>query len=84
MVTKFQIKSGKFISFLLQKHNYIVMDLENKVDSFVDHFLQIHSNIDEELLDYRNHGWVDDIKHFNTIFEEMANVSNDLYQNGHE
>ena len=61
-----------------------VMDLENKVDSFVDHFLQIHSNIDEELLDYRNHGWVDDIKNFNTIFEEMANVSNDLYQNGHE
>ena len=60
------------------------MDLENKVDSFVDHFLQIHSNIDEELLDYRNHGWVDDIKNFNTIFEEMANVSNDLYQNGHE
>ena len=58
------------------------MDLENKVDSFVDHFLQIHSNIDEELLDYRNHGWVDDIKNFNTIFEEMANMSNDLYQNG--
>ena len=58
------------------------MDLENKVDSFVDHFLQIHSNIDEELLDYRNHGWVDDIKNFNTIFEEMAKVSNDLYQNG--
>ena len=57
------------------------MDLENKVDSFVDHFLQIHSNIDEELLNYRNHGWVDDIKNFNTIFEEMANMSNDLYQN---
>ena len=54
------------------------MDLENNVDSFVDDFLQNNSNVDEELLDYRNHGWVCDIKNFNTIFEEMAKVSNDL------
>ena len=72
MVTKFQIKSGKFISFSLQENNYIVMDLENKVDSFVDDFLQKTSNVDEELLDYQNYGWVCDIKNFNTIFEEMA------------
>ena len=58
------------------------MDLENKVDSFVDDFLRTDSNIDRELLDYRDHGWVCDIKNFNTIFEEMAKVSNDLYQNG--
>ena len=58
------------------------MDLENKVDSFVDDFLQNNSNVDKELLDLRDHGWVCDIKYFNTIFEEMAKVSNDLYQNG--
>ena len=58
------------------------MDLENKVDSFLDDFLRTDSNIDRELLDYRDHGWVCDIKNFNTIFEEMAKVSNDLYQNG--
>ena len=48
------------------------MDLENNVDSFVDDFLQNNSNVDEELLDYRNHGWICDIKNFNTIFEKMA------------
>ena len=58
------------------------MDLANTVDSFADNFLRTDSNVDQEMIDYRDHGWVCDIKNFNTIFEKMAKVSNDLYQNG--
>ena len=58
------------------------MEIADRVDSFTQDFLETETNVDRELSNFRDHGWVCDIKNFNIIFEEMAKVSNDLYQSG--
>ena len=58
------------------------MELEKTVDSFIQDFLQTDSFVDKELMNYRDHGWVCDIKNFHAIFEEMAKAIYHLDQNG--
>jgi len=58
------------------------MELEKTVDSFIQDFLQTESYVDKELMNYRDHGWVCDIKNFHAIFEEMAKAIYHLDQNG--
>ena len=60
------------------------MELEKTVDSFIQDFLQTDSYVDKELMNYRDHGWVCDIKNFHAIFEEMAKAIYHLNQNGED
>jgi len=57
-------------------------ELLKTVESFVDDFVPTDSVNDDELMKYRDHGWVCELKNFNSIFEEMAKASNRLHQNG--
>ena len=57
-------------------------ELLKTVESFVDDFVPTESVNDDELMKYRDHGWVCELKNFNSIFEEMAKASNRLHQNG--
>ena len=60
------------------------MELSKIVDSFAEDFMKTDSVVDEELLKYRDHGWVCDIKNFHTMFEEMLKASTLLHQNGED
>ena len=60
------------------------MELSKIVDSFAEDFMKTDSVVDEELLKYRDHGWVCDIKNFHTMFEEMLKASTLLHQDGED
>ena len=81
---KFKTVNYRALNSKLYSKIVKMSELFKTVESFVDDFMSTDLVCDEELISYRDHGWVCDVKNFNVIFEEMAKASNRLHQNGED
>ena len=81
---KFKTVNYRALNCKLYSKIIKMSELFKTVESFVDDFVSTDLVCDEELISYRDHGWVCDVKNFNVIFEEMAKASNRLHQNGED